>query len=519
MSSGYYVYFRLAEYRHLSVLYERLSTVPPSPDVHDRHAYPAATHVAPGAPIHQSSSRSHSASHHHRDVRDFPPSIEPERMLAEYVRPQDNPRVPPGVDRSTGMPPLGLGLTPSHHLSGMHSPPRRVSGGPGHESQRSLPHLVHIPPVQHMEPSRGHAHPRSHASPTLHHSHSSSSHHRTRSHSSSRSRAHHAAGQPYHPGHPQQYPENLPPVQHVLSPPLSERERERPRRHELHEIPGVHVDRHARQSMAQHSPPVHPAEVRSSGRIHNHQRTGPGTYLNREELYDRHRDRDIDVEREREHERERERDWDHERSRDLGHAREVNPSHFLSPPTTHRSRQPAERGDYQEQHVSSRTREEQTYYHDAPAPAGYSIISRSGSPGSGSGSGSGIGAGDVPSRPDSRTQYYEADRARSFRLRPVNQPTEEVDFVHEDGRSISRDRGGGGGGNFPLPEQSRSSLETRKRTRHDMEIDSENDVADGPAGGGAYASGRPAEDRGSKRYHREHRRSVDNQEDSRMGPP
>lgn len=147
------------------------------------------------------------------------------------------------------------------------------------------------------------------------------------------------------------------------------------------------------------------------------------------------------------------------------------------------------------------------------------MISRSGSPGSGSGSGSGIGAGDVPSRPDSRTQYYEADRARSFRLRPVNQPTEEVDFVHEDGRSISRDRGGGGGGNFPLPEQSRSSLETRKRTRHDMELDSENDVADGPAGGGVYSSGRPVEDRGSKRYHREHRRSVDNQEDTRMGPP
>lgn len=515
MSSGYYVYFHLAEYRHLSVLYERLSTVPPSPDVHDRHAYPAATHVAPGAPIHQSSSRSHSASHHHRDARDFPPSIEPERMLAEYVRPQDNPRAPPGVDRSTGMPSLGLAMPPSHHLSGMHSPPRRVSGGPGHESQRSLPHLAHIPPMQHIEPSRGHAHPRSHASPTLHHSHSGSSHHRTRSHSSSRSRARHAAGQPYHPGHPhpQQYPENLPPVQHVLSPPLSERERERPRRHELHEIPGAHVDRHGRQSMAQHSPPVHPAEVRSSGRIHNHQRTGPGTYLNREEHYDRHRDRDIDTERERE------RDWDRERGRDPGHGREVNPSHFLSPPTTHRSRQPAERGDYQEHHVSSRTREEQTYYHDAPAPAGYSMISRSGSPGSGSGSGSGIGAGDVPSRPDSRTQYYEADRARSFRLRPVNQPTEEVDFVHEDGRSISRDRGGGGGGNFPLPEQSRSSLETRKRTRHDMELDSENDVADGPAGGGVYSSGRPVEDRGSKRYHREHRRSVDNQEDTRMGPP
>ena len=148
------------------------------------------------------------------------------------------------------------------------------------------------------------------------------------------------------------------------------------------------------------------------------------------------------------------------------------------------------------------------------------MLSRSGTPGSGSGSGSGIGIGDGPSRPDSRTQFYDHDRPRSYRLRPVNQPNEDVDFVHEDGRSQSRDRGsGGGGGAFPS-EQSRPSLESRKRSRNDMEIDAENDVADGPAGAERISYiGHMPEDRGSKRYHhRDHpSRGVDSQEDDRMG--
>jgi hypothetical protein len=61
-------------------------------------------------------------------------------------------------------------------------------------------------------------------------------------------------------------------------------------------------------------------------------------------------------------------------------------------------------------------------------------------------------------------------------------------------------------------------MESRKRNHNDMDIDSDNDVCDGTSGH-AYPSGRIPGDRGSKRYLREHRRSVENQEDNRMGPP
>jgi hypothetical protein len=69
--------------------------------------------------------------------------------------------------------------------------------------------------------------------------------------------------------------------------------------------------------------------------------------------------------------------------------------------------------------------------------------------------------------------------------------------------------------------------ESRKRNRNDMEVDSDNDVgADGQSavgerGTALYGSRQQDDSRGSKRYHREHRRSVDNistHEDTRMGP-
>jgi len=145
------------------------------------------------------------------------------------------------------------------------------------------------------------------------------------------------------------------------------------------------------------------------------------------------------------------------------------------------------------------------------------MLSRSGSPGSGSGSGSGIGVGEGPSRPDSRTQYYDHDRTRSYRLRAVNHPKEDMEVAHEDGRSASRDRGGSGGGAFPLADQRGRSMELRKRNDNEMDIDSENDVGDG-ASGHVYPSGRMAEDRGSKRYHRDPHRTLESHE-NRMGAP
>lgn len=479
-------------------------------NLHDRHAVAPPIHPAPGV---QSSSRSHQGSHHHREIRDHPLPMESDRPFQEQSRSHDNPRFAPGHD-SRSVPilaPMGPGVDPSPRMSTMHSPPlRRASGGSRHDSLRLPSHLPHLPPVQHMETSGPYSHSRSYTSPPMHHSHPSlSSLERTRSQSSStRPRGRHSNSLPY-PGYSHPYPEVLPPMQHVMhSPPISERERPR---HDLHELVSQHGDHHGHRRhpapIAHHSPPLHPSDTRSSGRVHS-------PHIHRDEHH-YERQRGLDREREQEWERERERGREH---RDLGRGRELNSTHILSPQMVHGSRQPIDREDYQEHHaISSRMREDQGYYHDAPAPGAYTILSRSGTPGSGSGSGSGIGAGEGPSRPDSRTQYYDHDRTRSYRLHPVNQPNEDVDLVHEDSRSASRDRGGGGGGGFPLPEQ-QTSVESRKRNHNDMDVDSDNDVGDGPSSH-MFPTGRIPEDRGSKRYHREPRRSVENQEENRMGPP
>ncbi|RDB20012.1 hypothetical protein Hypma_012795 [Hypsizygus marmoreus] len=500
-----------------AILYERLSgTGPPLSDIQERHVIPPPIHLGPGVPP-LPPSRSHSGSYHNQE----PADLHPPQDIPGYHIGYDRNYVPRNEGPPVNTMAIGPGMAPPTHMSGVHSPPRRNSGGPGHDSIRHSQQLPPLPPAPHMEGNHNHNHSRSHASPTIHHSHSGSSHERTRSHSSSRSRARHESTQPYLPGHthPQQYPEGLPSVQQVLhSPPLSAREtRERQRRQP------VRTDSHKHGRLASFmprlSPPLVQAEARSS-RVHSHQRIGPGSYINRDDHYERQRD--LDREREREWEREREqrdRERDRERSRDLGGGRDANSSHMVSPPMVPRRSRPLVDRDYQEHHVSSRMHEEQYYRDPPPGPAGYPMISHSGSPGSGSGSGSGNGAGEAPSRPESRTHYYEQPertRSSSYRLRPVNQPNEDLDFVHEDGRSMSsRDRGsGGGGGTFPPPEQSRSSVESRKRARNDMDVDSD-DAGDGPV----YSGGRMSEDRGSKRYHREPRRSVDNQEDGRMGPP
>ncbi|KAF9006609.1 hypothetical protein BDQ17DRAFT_1423470 [Cyathus striatus] len=462
---------------------------PPSPEIRDRNPLPPVQGLPPSQGP-QPPPRSLPPIQQSRDVHDNTTSMEPDPALVDYIRNHGNPRVAPGPD-GRPVPVLDHPMSSSGpQIPAAHSP-RRTSGV--HENIRHLPPIHQAPPQSQYEPGRSHSHSLSHTSPPMHHppppSHSSSSHdrqerhERTKSHSSSRSRSYQGPPQPYAGG---PYSEALPPVQHVMhSPPLSERER--PRRHELYDYGGSRSDPHHHghvdSSLVHMSPGMHSSDSRSSSRIHNHQRIGPGTYIN------------LDDERNRDLDRERDRDWEHdretERSRDL----------------------PVDRADYHDQRMTSRIRDDQSYYQETSAPSNYPLLSRSGSPGSVSADGS--------SRPDSRTQFYEQDRTRSsYRLRPVNQPNEDIDFVHEDGRSQSRDRGGsGGGGNYPLPEHSHPSMGARKRNRNDMDVDSENDVGEGPPGGGHYSSGRLADDRSSKRYHREHpRRSSDNHEDSRMGP-
>ena len=299
-----------------------------------------------------------------------------------------------------------------------------------------------------------------------------------------------------------------------FSPPLSERERSR--QSDMRSMPTSQAEPHGHPhhpSLAQLSPRSSTSDLRAA-RVHPHQRMGPGTYINRDPEYpERHRDLD------RDRERERERDWEqHERERERPPNREM-PAAMYSPHSAPRNRAPIERPDYPDHHMTPREEHPPPHAYEAPPPRPY-LVSRSDTPGSASASGSGAGGpNDDSSRPDSRTQYYEHDRAgragSSFRLRPVIQPgpaEDSIGFVHEDGRS--RTTATSGGGNYPETEQAH---ESRKRSRNDMDVDGEDDVG---APAGLYSTGRLQDDRGSKRYQRERqsRRSIDANEESRAGP-
>ncbi|KAJ3722633.1 hypothetical protein C8R42DRAFT_667453 [Lentinula raphanica] len=487
-----------------AILYERLGQITPSPIPNDPHSLPA-----PHASIvgHQSP-----PAHNHRHVDTGESSLmDTDPSLVEYNR--SHSRITPG--RPLPVIDTSVGPSAHHSMPPMHSSRHGSTSG---SDGRQLP-----PFTQFLDQPRSpHTHPRH------------DSHERTRSHNLPPQQA------PYHLGPAQghHYADSLPPMQHVLhSPPPSDREREREgsrsRRHDLHELAGTH-DVHAH---AHSMPPISPSvDSRASGRIHNHQRLGPGTYINR------------DDQRSREIEREREREWEQERDRELSYSntrqreREPVAGSIRSPLSVHRTRTSSAM-DYPDQHhiPSSRMREE--YYHDSPlGPSGasaggsggiYSRVSRSDTPGSGSGSNSAVG-NDVPSRPDSRSGYFE-DRSRGYRLRPVNSgiPTNEepgLDFVHEDGRSQSRDRIGATGVGFPPQHhesadsggrvdsrRERESKEAKRKNRVDMDVDTE----DIPSGAtitvmSSYPGGMSDErDRGVQRYHRN---GEDNIEDVRMGP-
>lgn len=484
--------------------------MPPSPNLQDRLPLPQTTAVPPQ----QTASRTVPTSHHST-------SLDPDQAhsIQEHVRSQGNPRVPSGPDPRSH-PVLDNSIAsavPPSHMS-LHSP-RRISSGHDSGGRHHLPAMGPMPPVHQYENTRAHPHSNSHASSPIHHSHPPSSH--TRNRSPSRS---HIPLQSYRSGgtsHRHQFPESLPPAQQTLhSPPLSERERSR--RNDHHDYVGPQGEFHAydhRQPHHQLSPRTQPVDGRPSDRLHTHQRLGA---YNREGPHDRRREPERESEWELEERRRRDPRSVLFGSETLGH--EPIPNSYSPPPPPHKSRLSPDRGHY-ELHAASRSREDQGYYQDIHAPSGYPRLSRSGTPASGSGrSGSGSGAGptEMPSRPDSRAQYHERDHPRSFfRLRPVSQPSDDIDFVHEDGRLQNRtssDRSAAvatSGSHFAMSEQSRTSLDSRKRSRND--VDSDNEVGDGPSGGaGPFPTGRLQEDRSSKRYHREHpRQSVDNHEDGR----
>ncbi|OAX44038.1 hypothetical protein K503DRAFT_730300 [Rhizopogon vinicolor AM-OR11-026] len=475
-----------------AVLYERLSAVPPSPDLHS-HALPPA-HSGPGVPPQHPRDIGATAHHQLRDPRDFQPVDLNDHNAIEYMHNHSSYRVIPGPDgRPIQAPdgPIGPGVPPSHAISAVH-----MSRGSGHDS-RQLPPLSQLTPIQHLEPPRAHGHSQAH-SPHIHpHSNGSS---RSRS-SPSRSRGHQIYSQApppgYHSGgipHPQQQypPESLIPVQHGHHSPPHPSDRERSRRHETFDRGGHHGDPYAQSR--HHSSPhsssmVSPTSARASSRLHNHQRAGPGVNVNHP-----------DPEYERERELERERAWArHEAERES--AREYAPSvpMHASPPLHLRPRPPVDRADY-------------PYSREPIGPGMHGRSSRSDTSGSGSGSGSGNGGGDSLLRQEGHTQYYDRERG-PYAPRQPNPPrglSEDQDVIHDDGRPYSRDRSGG---HYPPPEQHRPPVESsRKRSRKDMEIEGDDDVDDSPAAGASRGGGdlpsrftgsNLADDRGTKRIHQE----------------
>ncbi|KXN92296.1 hypothetical protein AN958_08527 [Leucoagaricus sp. SymC.cos] len=425
-----------------AILYERMSSGS-SPD--ERTGLNQASSASALPP------RSYSGSHPNRDLRDRPIPIDAEPPPPDYLRQHNNPRPPPPDPNRPMDPPQ---LVPSPHMSSVQSSSRNSAS---HDASRHLPPLSHLPPVvQYDSAARTHSLPHaSAASPPIHHAHPNSS-------QSSRPPPPLPQNYPTVPG--QQYPESLPPVQRVLhsSPPPSDRDRGS-RRLEGNEYLPSHSDPHRHPS--QLSPPLHPAEARSSSnRVHAHQRLGPGTYINRDDPMSRQ----YEHERERGRERDSRGDWEREsrvrtdNERDIIHSPRGSHRYPDHPPHSHQQGLPPP--------PPSRIREDVYYHEGNPYPSVHA--SRSDTPGSG-GSNSGIGPGGGgeqgggPSRPDSRTQFYEQQQDRtssrpSYRLRPVNQSNsnnnpnpssagEDVEFTgrghgHDDhgigvgmGRSQSRD--------------------------------------------------------------------------------
>ncbi|KAJ7044662.1 hypothetical protein C8F04DRAFT_1069111 [Mycena alexandri] len=360
-----------------------------------------------------------------------------------------------------------------------HASRRGSIGGPEGRQLQFMQHLPPMPQQQQQDPHRGHAHVQS--SPRIH----------DRARSPSRSRGG-APSSTYHP-HPQQYPDVQ---QQHHSPPLSERSSSR-RHHGMHDMIEVPPGRPQHQNA-----PLSPvSDARGArGAIHGHQRMGPGTYINRDEP---------------------ERDWERDqrgRARDSTSTstRTTRPKSppGIGPGLDHLGRPKLPPGSF----YAEPRRPGQVGYRSQTPPREVSPAE------SGSASGS-RGDDGAPSRPDSRNggQFYDPPPGpaapRSFRLRPVAQQAEEVDFVHEDGRPASRDRGSrdshngggyaeqGGSGAAAAAASSSSSasrppLDSRKRGRNEMDVD-DGHGDDGPPG--MYSRHSHSTDAGmeprGKRYH------------------
>ncbi|TFY59419.1 hypothetical protein EVJ58_g5795 [Rhodofomes roseus] len=439
-----------------AILYERLAAVPPTPGRHTQDLPPEQDpifHQQPPLP-----------PDHARFIDPNDPAI------AEYMRTRPDARMvlgpdgrvvaiedilphpPPGQEARPVQPPHGIPLVYGF----------RHDSGPGYDPDRQLPPMIPVIPVSaegvpniappisehHGGPyplaqAHGHVHPQSH-------SHGGSSHH-SRSNSarpdldSLNSRI-------------DVVPQG--PAIHGRSPPVAGAEvhGDRSRRHDLHELahahghqlPHPHVQiptQNMPTSPHSHSPASTRGSDRSTGRIHNHQRVGPGANI--------HRDRELSQREweQREYERELERDRERERERELAY------------------RQRLELEEQEEDSIA--------YMRDngRVAPAMAHGDSRSGSPNSGPGN----GGSRAPSRPDSgQSIQYDAERARP---RVSNLLGIERDPAFDERASGATVRGNAG-------EMSAASADARRRFRGEIEANEEyGGEIRSPGAGGRASSG------------------------------
>ncbi|TFK55610.1 hypothetical protein OE88DRAFT_1652003 [Heliocybe sulcata] len=448
-----------------AILYERLSSIPPSPEMRGRHGLPPqAAHLThPPPPLvvpQQTGAHAREAFEHARpvglnDYSDYGRNEAPRLVSMQESRPAPAPEVI-----------MGPGVAPPSHRHSRHD------SGSMRDSPRQLPPL---PPLQ-LEQPLAHGHGHHHSS----HSHSGS---RSDSRSHSRSRGHQELPPPQiHPSGPGQPPQlaidALPPLHHALQGAELSPDRESARRYEAQELAMLHSLGHSRTppQLELHSPiltapegqlPSPSSSRGASGHLHNHQRVGPGAHINR-----MHR------------RRESEREWERDREHDVG--RDGPTPRVPTPPYAVRHRQSREReGDDRGYLPTSRLRGEHAD-HDMPDRLGSRGGSGSGSPAS---AGARASVGASLSRPASQVPEVSHERHRSYPHRGGNPPV--LDPEQERGPALE-------------DHSVRSSGVSRKRSREDMEVDS--DIG-GEASRGtgesrdARNSGFASDDRKAKRVH------------------
>ncbi|KAA1466578.1 hypothetical protein DENSPDRAFT_43649 [Dentipellis sp. KUC8613] len=476
-----------------AILYERLSAhIPASPRAPERHAshYHPVQHQQPAG----------HAPHHHRDYQEPAGApLDPNDPAAEYHRNHGSfgriAQTSDGHPILVAEPAPGIGMANSPHAVPLHSARQTIT----YPSSRDRHHsnLPPLPAVQHLEPPRAHGQRRSA---------SQSGSPSTSSHSRSRSRGNYGSAHPSQashmqapaPGyapHEQAHLETFPPSQRESQSAVHSSDRGRSRRSDVQElthspahlsVPQPTHSSHGSRSPASeatHSPPL----SRSSTRLHNHQRIGPGAHINN---YGRHPERD----QEREvRDREREAEWEREHDRE----RRVRDREENGAPMSAGAGASAPRGASPPAPVSRSRSMVEGYPGDRERGAGrhYDIRgghlapsthpesgSRSDTPRSRSGSVAGNGPLDRPpvsrdrEREHDRPYEHEYERARpsmTHAMHPAGEADADRERERERPQGDFHRNGAALGRGLPGPS------EARKRSRSEMEGDVDMDSAPG----------------------------------------